>query len=103
MTRADIKLEEAVLLDFGKTFSHHESDVKHYLDLSPSGDFLEAINKVYDTLRWAETKQDASCVLIINLLHLSESRTFDSQAHQGVEHMEALFDRLFRATSGECA
>jgi len=92
-----------VFLDFGKTFAHLKNDVKHYLDLSPNGDFLEAINKVYDTLRWAETKQDASCVLIINLLHLSESQTFDSRAHTGAEHMEALFDRLFRATSGQCA
>ena len=54
---------------------------------------LEAISRVYDVLRWAETKQDAKCVLITNLLEQTKE----------VEHGEALFDRLFRATSGNNA
>ena len=103
ISRSDIKLQEAVLLDFSKTFAHLKGGVKYYHDLSPDGDFLEAINKVYDILRWAETNQDASCVLIINILDLFQARTCDTQSHKGSEHMEALFDRLFRATSGQSA
>ena len=59
----------AVLIDFAGTFSAHQPDVKYYYDLSPDSNFNEAISRIYDVLRWAETKQDASCVLIINLLH----------------------------------
>jgi hypothetical protein len=62
-------LGSAVLIDFAGTFSKQQPDVKYYYDLSPEGNFNEAISRVYDVLRWAETKQDATCVLIINLLH----------------------------------
>jgi hypothetical protein len=41
--------------------------VKYYRDLSVSGDYVEAIGRIYDELRWAETKQDAECVLITHL------------------------------------
>ena len=59
-----------VLLDFGGTFKDLKGKVKHYLDISESGNYLEAINNVYDTLRWAELKEDAKLVLITNFLKL---------------------------------
>ena len=49
-------------------YAEHKDEVKHYTDLSESGDILEAINHVYDVLRWAETKQDAQTVLITDIL-----------------------------------
>jgi len=44
-----------VLIDFGKKFITMKEQVKYYTDLSTSGSYLEAINRVYDALRWAET------------------------------------------------
>ena len=72
--------------------------MKYYYDLSPEGSFNEAVSKIYDVLRWAETKSDAKCVLIINLLEFKDQLT-----GQGAELIEALFDRLYRATSGQTA
>ena len=38
--------------------------------MSPRGNYLEAINNIYDVLRWAETKNDAMIVLITHLFQL---------------------------------
>ena len=83
------------MLDFGGLFSDYKEKVKYYRDLAASGDYVEAIGRIYDDLRWAETKKDAKCVLITNLKVLSPS------VSQGHEHRDALFDRIFRATSGK--
>lgn len=68
ITRADIDITDAVLIDYAGTYSSLQSACKYYYDLSPDANILEAISRVYDVLRWAETKQDAKCVLIINLM-----------------------------------
>jgi len=84
-----------VLIDFNGKFCDLKQQVRYYEDLSVDGDFLVAINRIYDVLRWAETKQDCTHVLIIDLVRLfpnSES-----------EHLPALYDRLFRAASGKTA
>lgn len=67
----------------------------HYVDLSPQASYLEAINCLYDVLRWAETREDAKTVLIHNIIE-----QIDNKDGSGCEHKEALFDRVFRATSG---
>lgn len=84
------------MLDFGAIFKDYQEKVKYYRDLSPSGDYVEAIGKIYDELRWAETKQDAKCVLITNFRSVEHRH-----AVKGEEHRDALFDRIFRATSGK--
>lgn len=84
-----------MLIDFNGKFCDLKQQVRYYEDLSVDGDFLVAINRIYDVLRWAETKQDCTHVLIIDLVRLfpnSES-----------EHLPALYDRLFRAASGKTA
>ena len=90
-------MEKAIVLDFAQVNAELKSRAKYYLDLSEAGDFLEAIHKVYDALRWAETNTDAECVLITDIVHYRERFSGNSE---GVEHLEALYDRLFRATSG---
>lgn len=75
---------------------------KHYLDLSEEANFLEAIHKVYDALRWAETNTDAEYVLITDIVHFKDRFSLEG-GHAGVEHLDALYDRLFRATSGQSA
>ena len=67
--------------------------------MSPRGNYLEAINNIYDVLRWAETKNDAMIVLITHLFQLDTN----NQDQDGAEHRDALFDRIYRATSGRIA
>ena len=84
------------MLDFGSSFSGLKDKVKHYKNLSDSGDCLQAVHLVYDLLRWAETKQDCSHVLLPSLDKIKLQCA-------GHEHSEALFDRLYRAASGKTA
>ena len=70
--------------------------------MSPNGDLLEAISKVYDALRWAETNDDAEFVLMTDILHMRDQGLLDSNC-KGMEHIDALYDRLFRAASGKNA
>ena len=88
------------MLDFGQINAELRGVAKYYLDLSEEADFLQAIHKVYDALRWAETNTDAECVLITDIVHYQERF---NERNTGLEHLEALFDRLFRATSGQVA
>ena len=81
--------------------------------MSPRGNYNEAINNIYDVLRcrhtpacknnsprWAETKEDAKTVLITHMLQLDTN--FEENL-EGAEHRDALFDRIYRATSGRLA
>ena len=86
------------MLDFGKINADLKTQAKHYMDLSEQGDFLQAIHNVYDSLRWAETNTDAEFVLITDIVHYRDR--FSESGNAGIEHIDALFDRLFRATSG---
>lgn len=92
-----LDVSECVMLDFGEIFISLKDKVKYYVDLSSEGEFLEAINVIYDKLRWCETKKDANCVLITNFME----STISEENFKGKEHKEALFDRIFRATSGK--
>jgi hypothetical protein len=92
-------LEESVLIDYNGMLSSLKNDAKHYIDMSPRGNYIEAINNIYDVLRWAETKSDAKTVLITHMLLLDVN--YEDQ--EGAEHRDALFDRVFRATSGRLA
>jgi len=81
-------LEQVVIIDFQGRLSDYECI--HRKDLSPEGKVTEAINNLYETLRWSEDK-GAKCVLLPDL-----SKETD-------EFTPALFDRVFRATSGRRA
>lgn len=92
------KVDRAVLIDFGGIMSSSRDKVKHYIDMSAAGSFLEAINNLYDVLRLAETREDADIVLITNILELC-----NLENGEGREHFDALYDRIYRATSGRKA
>lgn len=66
-----LQLGNSVLLDFGGRFISMKDKVRHYRDLSETGDCVEAIHLVYDFLRWAETKADCSHVLLPDLKALN--------------------------------
>ena len=94
-----LHLEKCVLLDFNAMNNKLKDKVSLYLDMSPKGDYVEAINHVYDYLRISETQEKGEMVIIANLL--DSSSTNDSETSHS-EHSSALFDRLFRAVTGSC-
>ena len=67
-------MESSVLIDFGDLFKSKKDEVHAYINLSEEGDILQAINKVYDALRWAETNNQANTVLIADILYALESQ-----------------------------
>lgn len=82
------------MIDFGKLYAGKRDLFKAYSDLSEQGKFSEGMLQIYDLLRWAETDPEAEYVLISDFKH-AKGTDFSSK-----EHMDALFDRIFRATSG---
>lgn len=91
-----------MLLDFGGLHSKFKDQAKYYRDLSESSSTEEAINNIYEALRWAETRTDAKSVLITDLL--SYSKKIEAKTSEdNMEHLDALYDRIFRATSGTSA
>jgi len=97
LTDEKLAFESSVLIDYGGIFADLKENVKHYIDMSPSGSFLEAVNSLYDVLRWSETREDAKSVLIAHVLEVAQAEG------EGLEHRDALFDRIYRATSGKKA
>ena len=65
-------ISKAIVLDFGQIHANLKDTAKHYLDMSEEADFLQAIHKVYDALRWAETNTDAEYVLITDIVHYQD-------------------------------
>ena len=92
-----------MLIDFGGLYVSKKDEVQGYISLSDDGDILEAINRVYDVLRWAETNKSAKTVLIADILFALEDQGQKDAVKKGLEHIEALCDRLFRAASGQTA
>ncbi|CAG9331023.1 unnamed protein product [Blepharisma stoltei] len=78
-------LSEAIVIDYHGLLSHINCKARR--ELSEEGKIDEAINNLYELLRWSED-QNGSYVLIPDLSHITD------------QHTAALFDRIFRATSG---
>lgn len=62
-----------------------------YFDLSREGDVLSAARSLFSILRLAENVKGAENV------YLTDMRP---HIEKGIEHADALFDRMFRAASG---
>ncbi|KAL0481913.1 threonylcarbamoyl-AMP synthase [Acrasis kona] len=86
-----IDLNKCVLIDFQSKHIHLKNDFLSYMDLSPSGDIYEARNSVFEMLRLSEKVEGAQAVMLPNLQNVE------------VEHADSLFDRLYRAASGNYA
>jgi hypothetical protein len=56
----------------------------------------EAVHDIYDALRWAETLVNVECALITHFIDVKPKVLVS-----GHEHLDSLFDRIFRATSGK--
>lgn len=76
-----------------------------YKDLSPSGNFAEAAQSLFDTLRWAEDVPNVSTVLIADVFLRKEAAAADADADAAIEQDEkelmfGVADRIFRSASG---
>ena len=94
-----LDLSSCVVLDFNQQNKHLKEKVSLYLDLSERGDYIEAINRIYDYLRVSETQEEGEMVIIADLSNAAPLDTEDDTTHS--EHSSALFDRLFRAVTGQ--
>lgn len=76
--------------------------VKHsflkYWDLSVYGDYSEAIKNFYKILREAEETDRAEAILIADLPWYNAMITYDKDNQQGAIHINALLDRIVRAS-----
>eukprot|EP01132_Coremiostelium_polycephalum_P003286 gene3286-4116_t len=91
----NIKLSECVYIDLGNQI---ESSIKDkclaYRDLSESNDISVAANQLFSTLRWSESIENAKIILLPDLRR---------DIYNRFDHSEAVFDRIFRASSGKTA
>jgi L-threonylcarbamoyladenylate synthase len=85
--------ENAVLIDFNRTFVSVASKVLRYFDLSPIRSIREAVSKLYNILREAETTQEAKICIIADV---SESGKDDEHDQ---ELVLSLRDRLLRSAA----
>lgn len=96
---SSLQLSSCVILDFNAQNIALKDKVSLYLDLSERGDYIEAINNVYDYLRVSETQEKGEMVIIANLVDAKPVDLDNDASHS--EHSSALFDRLFRAVTGQ--
>lgn len=83
------KFDQCVMIDFGKKMEWTKDQVLKYFDLSPNGNILEGANNLFDILRKSEKCENAKVILLPNIENIKD------------EHTLALFDRIFRAASGQ--
>lgn len=87
----EVHWENLGVIDFNKQHEELKSKVKHYLDLSPEGDYDQAMHDLYKALRDAESFS-LSHLLIVNL---KDSLTPEEYA------INTLADKTFRSAAGK--
>jgi len=94
--KSELNLKEIVLIDFGGTFSFLKKETLDYCCLSEKADLLEAMNKLYDSLRWAENISGVKHILITNV-----DVYFGEKIGKTIpEFLETVFDKTYRSSSG---
>ncbi len=65
-----LDFSECIVVDFGEMNKDllDKSEPLMYMDLSPSGDFEEAISNIYDYLWKSETQDKGKMVLLSNVM-----------------------------------
>jgi L-threonylcarbamoyladenylate synthase len=92
-------LSTTVVIDFGGKLKLFESFSLSYRDLSVTGDSVEASNRVFDILRWAELVDSATQILFPEIV--DEEEDVDGSHTPSSDALTlALKDRLTRAASG---
>eukprot|EP01039_Chlorochromonas_danica_P005922 gene5922-6520_t len=98
----DLLAAGVVMLDFGGRFSSLGSNFLAYRDLSPSHNYLEAAQNLFDSLRWTEQIIGVRVVLIANTLDdkIALPPSTENGDQSALDLCHGLADRIFRATSG---
>eukprot|EP00301_Raphidiophrys_heterophryoidea_P000644 c10324_g1_i2.p1 GENE.c10324_g1_i2~~c10324_g1_i2.p1 ORF type:complete len:449 (+),score=73.00 c10324_g1_i2:171-1349(+) len=93
---AQLNLATSVVIDFGGSLAALQSTVLAYRDLSSEGSFEKAAFGLFDSLRWSENVAGAKSVILCDVLspHIRVPAASLS---------EAVYDRLYRAASGNFA
>jgi len=82
-------LLKSVVIDFQQKYVKLKSKALNYFDLSFDGDEIKACQSLFSILRQAEKVKDAKYILISDI------------GAKNSEMKQALFDRIYRATSGK--
>lgn len=91
MEKKEIEWNKIALIDFNRSSSHLEKDVRLYKDLSDRGDYKEALHNLYLYLRECEIFKGVELILV----HYSD------EGYNEGEYGFTLFDKVFRSASGE--
>tara|TARA_Y100000991_G_scaffold132193_1_gene99616 strand:+ start:1558 stop:2652 length:1095 start_codon:yes stop_codon:yes gene_type:complete len=81
-------LSECILIDFNHNLISFKNDCLYYKDLSREGDTFQALENLYDILRYCEKIDGGKYILIYDLGDIKK------------ENICCLYDKIYRASSG---
>lgn len=81
--------ENCIVIDFGQHLLNFRNDCLYYTDLSIKGDISEALQNLYDKLRYCEKILNGEYILIYDIGEIKK------------ENIECLYDKIYRASSGK--
>lgn len=81
-------LSECILIDFNRNLISFQNDCLYYKDLSKEGDTFQALEILYDILRYCEKIDGGKYILIYDLGDIKK------------ENISCLYDKIYRASSG---
>lgn len=90
-----LKMRETVVIDFAGALKEVSHAFLAYRDLSEEGDVAKVAEGLYQALRWSELVENAENVLLVEVLEAS--------AKAADEHVPAVRDKMYRASSGKVA
>lgn len=99
-------LKQSVLIDLGGDYKALQSKVLAYRDLSEGDNPKAAAELLFATLRWAECIPQAQVILLPDVkvkILAANNKLTDQENKQKEEVRLAIFDRIFRASSGRWA
>ncbi|EGC35669.1 hypothetical protein DICPUDRAFT_151977 [Dictyostelium purpureum] len=92
---SNIDFSECVYIDFGNQLPmEFKNKCLAYKDLSESCNIEEASGELFSVLRWSENVKNAKIILLPDLR---------KEQFKQLDNSEAVFDRIFRASSGKYA
>jgi L-threonylcarbamoyladenylate synthase len=91
----DIHLKKVAVIDFAKKASWLKDHVLAYYCISDDGLILEAMNRLYDSLRWAENIDGVSRIIITNIEEAFRGK------EELTEFLETIYDKIYRSSCGK--
>lgn len=82
-------LDKCILIDYGHHLVKFQNDCLYYTDLSIKKDISEALQNLYEKLRYCEKIHNGKYILIYDVGKIKQ------------ENIECLYDKIYRASSGK--